>query len=389
VVVYGIGAAFVIGVGAALGPVAGVGAVLAVAAGLVVMHRPILGAYVLAAGAPALSGLHRGVPIPGLRLTEVMIVGIATLVLVTSIRVVLVTMFQQWNVGGTRELLASFAGPEAAAGYASTLDDVARASGPFPYWHNLAGYLMLVLLVVVSLLHEPQQRVLRKPWLFVVLGGAFVALIQTASLAPLLGLIVGSVFIAANVGQAKRLLAWIGIGAIVTTVAFAPVLTGRLEEQYSDSAATNSQTIVPQTIAFRWEVWTTQFVPVIKENIFLGYGPTLPPRLFFGYQESLYITFLLRGGVILLLVYLAVMGALAARARRLTSSDDTEQRVLARAVFAAVVLLLVIDTIATYFIDSGPAPLLWTLAGLMGYEASRARDRVPPTAPVLTPVLRS
>ena len=279
-------------------------------------------------------------------------------------------MFQQLNIGGRASYSQASRGSDAAPAYGSTLNDVARATGPFPHWHNLAGYLMLVLLVAVSLLHEPQQRVLRNRLLVAILVPAVVALFQTASLAPLLGLIVGSVLIAANVGEATRALAWLGV-AILTYGCVLARSQGTTRAAVRSSSATNSQTIVPQTIAFRCEVWTTQFLPVIQDNIILGYGPTLPPRLFFGYQESLYITFLLRGGIILLLSYLAVMAALASRARRLTPSDDTEQRVLARAIFAAVVLLLVIDTIATYFIDSGPAPLLWTLAGLMGYASSR------------------
>ena len=450
VVAFGLVAILVIATGAALGPPAGVAAVAAVGFGIIVLRRPVVGAYVLAACVAPMSGLHRGLPVPGFRLTELLIVGVATIVLVTarttprwstfdwlafgyviangmlvwvnvvrtegsfsgdtfgtligplqyfllyrtlmtaittreeraralslvllsSIPVAILTLFQQWNIAGARSLLDTLTGPEGASAYANTLTDVARATGPFPHWHNLAGYLMLVLLLIVSLLHERTQLVMRNRNLALIFIPAVVALAQTASIAPMLGLIVGSILVATYVGQTRRLLMWLGIGSIVGTVAFWSVFAGRIQEQYRATGTTDSHTFLPQTIAFRWEVWTTQFIPIIRENLIIGYGPNLPPRLFFGYQESLYITFLLRGGIILLFFYLALMASFAIRARRIARSPDPEKSSVARAVFAAVVLLLVIDTIATYFVDSGPAPMLWTLAGLMGADVARQR----------------
>jgi hypothetical protein len=453
VIAYGAASLLILAAGAALGgPAAGVAALAAIAFGIVVLRRPIVGAYALVACVPALSGLQRGFPVPGFRLTELMAVGIAALILVTagrtkrwgafdwialsyvvanaglvwlnvvrhgdgftpdtlgtmlgplqflllyralltaidnseqraralrllllaSIPVGILTLLQRYDVGGTHTLLLTLTGDAAAEAYRATADDLPRASGPFPYWHNLAGYLLLILLLVISLLHERSQRVMGKPALLAIFALGFVALVQTASIAPLLGLMLGSVLVARYVGQAKRMLAWVGIAAVLATAAFWSVLHGRFEEQYTASGTTEGQTLLPQTIAFRYEVWTTQFIPTIRDNLIVGYGPNLPPRLFFGYQESLYVTFLLRGGIVLLICYLALMGSLALRARRTAISADLERRTLGRAVFAAVILLLVIDTIATYFIDSGPAPLLWTLAGLMGADWARSRAR--------------
>ena len=70
--------------GAALSPAIGVAAVAAVGAGVAILNRPILGAYVLVACAPTLSGLQRGLPVPGFRLSEVIIVGIAAVVLISA-----------------------------------------------------------------------------------------------------------------------------------------------------------------------------------------------------------------------------------------------------------------------------------------------------------------
>ena len=463
VVAYGVGALLMIGVGAALGPLAGVAAVAAVGAGIVIMSRPVLGAYILVACAATLSGLQRGLPVPGFRLTELLIVGIATVVLITarhtprwgtfdwiafgyvianaflvwlnvvrhgdaltadtwgtligplqyfllyrtlltvireehqrafalrllllaSLPVSFLTLLQQLNIGPARQLVGTLAGQDVELGYQSTIQGVARATGPFPHWHNLAGFLLLVLLLGVSLLHEPAQRVLRRPLLIAVLVPAFIALVQTASIAPIVGLLVGSILVAMYVGQTHRMLVWVGVGTIIATVAAWPVLQDRFHQQYAASAVTEDQTLLPQTIAFRVAVWKTEFIPVIRDNLLIGYGPNLPPRLFFNFTESIYITFLLRGGIILLIFYLALMGALALRSRRVANSNEVGRRSVARALFAAVVLLLAIDTIANYFIDSGPAPMLWTLAGLIGYDWTRERGK--PDRPRLIRVRR-
>jgi hypothetical protein len=443
--------AVVVGAGAAMGPKQGLGAVIAVAAGLVVLRRPVYGGYTLVAAVPALSGLERGLPIPGFRLSEVMVAAIAGLILVTasrtprwgafdwlalgyvvatatlvwfnvirhggsftgetfgtllgplqflllyrailtsirtseervtamrlllfvSVPISLTTLFQQFDIAGVRSLMETLTGTNI---YESTIEGVPRATGPFPHWHNLGGYLFLVLLLGFSLLLEDTQRVIRKRTLIITLVPALAALVQTASFAPIIGMLAGAIFIGIFMGRGKAVFAWLGLIVLAGGLLFGPLLQQRVVQQFPDTSITSDQSILPQTIAFRYEVWRSEFVPVIKENIITGYGPSLPPRLYFNYAESLYVTFLLRGGIILLFVYLGLMAALALRARRIARCDDSEQRVVARVVLAAVPLLMVIDIIATYFLDSGPAPLLWVTAGLMGTAAAATRSSWP------------
>lgn len=454
------GSVLVVGVGTALGPAQGIGAVLAVAIGLLVLRRPEVGAFALVALAPALSGLQRGLPIPGFRLSEVLIVGFAGIILLTarktapwgafdwialtyvvltavlvwfnlvrhgdsftsdnlgtllgplqffllyravmtalplpeqrhramrlllfiSVPVSLLTLFQQFNLGGVRPLLETMTGTDI---YASTTDDVPRATGPFPHWHNLGGYLFVIVLLGFALLLEPAQRVIRRRTLLAVLAPALVALVQTASFAPLFGVVAGSLIIGLSMGKGRKVVAWLGVTALVGAALFGPLLQHRVEQQYQKSSVSAERSLVPQTIAFRYEVWTNQFVPVIQDNLGTGYGPSLPPRLYFQYAESLYVTFLLRGGLPLLLVYLALMGLLLLRARQAASAAEVERSVVGRVVFASVILLLVIDVIATYFLDSGPAPLLWALAGLLSYDATKKARSGVTTTPAAAPV---
>ncbi|HEX7290471.1 MAG TPA: O-antigen ligase family protein [Conexibacter sp.] len=74
----------VVGVGTTRGPAAGLAAVLAVAAVLWAVRNPVRGAIAVVAIVPVVSGLRRGLPIPGFRLGELLAVGYAALLLATA-----------------------------------------------------------------------------------------------------------------------------------------------------------------------------------------------------------------------------------------------------------------------------------------------------------------
>lgn len=73
-----------VGVATGLRPIAGLGAAAMVAGGLVVLFRPRLGGLLLIGLVPAIGGLRRGLPVPGLRASEAIVVGIAAIVLLTA-----------------------------------------------------------------------------------------------------------------------------------------------------------------------------------------------------------------------------------------------------------------------------------------------------------------
>jgi O-antigen/teichoic acid export membrane protein len=74
----------VAGVATSRGPVAGVLAVAAVAATLWAVRHPVPGAIAIVASVPALSGMQRGLPVPGLRLSELLAVGFSVMLLATA-----------------------------------------------------------------------------------------------------------------------------------------------------------------------------------------------------------------------------------------------------------------------------------------------------------------
>jgi hypothetical protein len=80
----GLGSAIVLGAAASFGPLLGVLVLLAVPGVLLVLARPDIGALVMVAAVPVTSGFQRGLPMPGLRVSEILIGGLASIILITA-----------------------------------------------------------------------------------------------------------------------------------------------------------------------------------------------------------------------------------------------------------------------------------------------------------------
>jgi O-antigen ligase len=112
-------------------------------------------------------------------------------------------------------------------------------------------------------------------------------------------------------------------------------------------------------------VWTHQYFPALDGHWLTGYGPGTPPGITFGYTESVYLELLLRGGVILLAMYLCLMVALVAaawpvaRARR-----SSESRLAARVLVVLLAALVYLHLLEPYFVVTGLPHVLWVLAAL-------------------------
>jgi O-antigen ligase/polysaccharide polymerase Wzy-like membrane protein len=449
-------AAAAAGAASVIGVAAGIGIAMALIVALVTVRRPYVGAYILAALAPAVSGLRRGLPVPGFRLSEVLIGGIGLLIIATAARsprlrwrlfdyaalayaittvvfgvfnvsfqghgslfgslgtivgpfqflllyramvVALVTpeqrrlalrlllissipvatlaLLQQFGVGNVRHTLDTLTSSNL---YAKHFANVPRATGPFPHWHELGGFLMVTILLGVGLLLEDRQRVLRRSILVPILALALAALVQTASLTPLIGVIVGVLVIGFWSRRLAQVLAGLAVIAAVVAIFFAPLLGARLHDQFHPAPTTQRSAVVPQTIAFRYYVWRHEFEPILSPHLLTGYGTEPPATLSFGYTESLYVTLILRGGLPLLLVYFGLVAALLVQTRPLLADPDIERRVVARLLTILFVMLIFMHLFISYFVDSGLPHLLWILAGVAFGAGTTTVTPLRPTA---------
>jgi len=82
---WALGAGALVGAGLTQGAAAAAAAAVVALVGLVVVRRPLLGAYLMVALVPVTSGLRRGLPLPGLRMSELIATGLAALLLLTVV----------------------------------------------------------------------------------------------------------------------------------------------------------------------------------------------------------------------------------------------------------------------------------------------------------------
>ena len=168
-------------------------------------------------------------------------------------------------------------------------------------------------------------------------------------------------------GQLKFLLRWGLLLGLILAATFGGYLGQRLTNEYTYAAGSAHSALVPQTVQFRFTVWTQQYLPAIAQHLWSGYGPVFPNSIVWPYTESQYITYLMWGGIPLLLVFMAMMWALFARARvqARSGTGPPARRAVARAVALLVVCTWLIDSIYPYMTSAGLPQALFALVGIM------------------------
>lgn len=446
--------------GTAFQPLVGVGVAAAVAGALFLLHRPVMGALLVVAVAPAVSGLARGLPVPGARLSEVLIAGTAVLVLLLTrideppwrtldwmllayavatvvlgsagalrhgipfdgravsdllmpfqfllvLRAVTTALSRpedrvralRWTlwtavVVSVLAIAQRLLPPVQGVVVALTGSDVyayneqyfvPRATGPFPIWHFLGGYLLLVALLAIALLVHGERTVASRRGLGVVLVLCTVGLVLTLTLAVLFGLVLGYVVLALWSGRART---WLGRGVAVGAIAAilaSPLIGARLSDQRSPGA---EDSLVPQTLSFRWQIWTEQYFPSLRGRWLFGYGPGIPDEISWRFTESVYVTYLLEGGLVLLVLFLVLQTVLLWTMRDLRDPDDPVRTAVSATVAAMVVVLLPLHAVFPYMVGLGLPQLFWALAGVALAGLPRSAGVVHPYGYRARPVSR-
>lgn len=288
---------------------------------------------------------------------------------------------QTIGVGPVRTMLGTI-GDQSS--YTGNVDAgyVARATGLFNHWHLLAGYLVVILAVAVSLSLRPDPRVLGRRALGIVIALDVAALTLTLTYTAFAGALGAVALVGVLHGRGRLVLRRIGIVVAAAALVFSGALAHRAHDQFAGGGRTSSSSLLPQTVQFRLAVWQDQFLPAIEERPVLGWGATTPDAVLWPFSESVYLTLLLRGGVALLSLYVAMWAAMILRA--LDASRRTRQRteegvqgVVAPAVVGAATVLIPMQALFPYFTSPGVPHLLLLLCGL---AFAPARPAPTPTA---------
>jgi hypothetical protein len=446
-----------VGLASAEKPLLALAVVALVVVGLLVALHLEAGALVLVTFVPILSGLRRGFPVPYLRITELLTIGIGGIVLLTlrrvksrpwtrvewlllvyvvayagfglydnrqlggglnftalgtligplqffllyrtvrlalpgpksqakalrffllaSVPVSILALMQQVNVPGIRSFIvlitdSATLSDATGSGYAT----FARATGPFDHWTPLAGYLLVVLILGTAILLEPFEFGMTRLLLVSVLLLDLIALVATAELSAIFGIIVAAAMLARWTGRSGQVVRWAGLVVIVLGVFGGTFIAHRLQAEFQKTAGTNQKSQLPQTISFRLNIWDHQYIPAIGLRPLSGYGVIQPDTISWPDTESMYITLLMRGGIPLLVVYGGLMVAMATTGSKVAAvRGSPSQRAMGLSLKALVVVLVPLSVVFPYFDDGG---LPQAMCAMMGIMMAAIPGRLPAT----------
>jgi hypothetical protein len=276
-------------------------------------------------------------------------VALVTMALVT-VPMALLALLQEVGFGGLRNTLNTITGSTSPL----QTSGVIRATALFGNWASLAGYLFPILVLIVALALAGQLRNRTRAALIVssllVLG-----LLLTTEISVTICLVLSILVLGVQYGRSGKIFTWLGIAIVVAICALGPILGARLNSQFGFDAGSNHSSLVPQTVAFRENVWTQQYLPAVAQRPLAGYGVQLPSSIQWQYPESQYIAVLIEGGYPLLIMYLILIGGMFEQARKISKSDDPVEKALGRTLVVCVVSLLALG-ITWPFASNGGLP---------------------------------
>ncbi len=241
-------------------------------------------------------------------------------------------------------------------------EGVNRVTSTLGSWNTLGTFLMTNLLLVAALYrYQPEQP---NPWYRwntrIMVLTALACLLASGSWASIFGLVLGvSIIARANNIQLRRF-AVVLVLIPIAILAVLPLISARLEFQF----ASGDGSVVPQTLQYRFYVWTEIYIPLIAENPWWGITPTLTD-VRFQFAESQYLLLLFRSGVFSLLAHLVWAGMMMGWLRRTIRTGDPLSRAFALLIYVMFINLLLMSLTNPVFTYSGTMDYLWILTGLI------------------------
>jgi O-antigen ligase len=286
--------------------------------------------------------------------------GIVKYMLFCGVIVAIVGLLQAAKVSLVTELLNNwYASPHEQA----VANNANRITSLLGAWNTLGIFMMVNLIIIWAFgVNRPNDL----GWPFILAGGGLcvACLILSGSFAGLLGLFGGiiliTVLLKAFLSKRNILLFLIAIVVIIITVVlFREKVLGRWNDQFG------SGSLVPQTLAYRIELWQAFYLPAIQKNIFWGINPTVPSYYHWPYTESQFLSLLFSFGLIGFVSFLIwILVTLKSLLNRFYQHGDFLRTITATAIAILFVLFSAGFTNAV-FGYSGVVDYLWIILALI------------------------
>jgi hypothetical protein len=195
---------------------------------------------------------------------------------------------------------------------------------------------------------------------------AIVAALATLTITAVVGLLVSVVLLGRMSRRLGRSLGLL-LGALaLAAFVLGPLVQDRLAYLFAGTASPYATaSIVPSTWPVRLAHWTEVFWPVIQPNLAFGVRPSLDPTLAWNSTENYYILLLYRGGLPLLLAFVAFATLVVREARHVAAKGGLLPAVLSRAVVVIISVHLILDIFDSHFAMAGEPELIAIVLGLM------------------------
>lgn len=238
--------------------------------------------------------------------------------------------------------------------------DLSRVTSVLGAWNALGLFMMVNIFLVVAVYPYESNRLFRFN-MQVAMVTLLLCLLATNLYSGFLALLLGIAllwrldFRILN----KRVLA---AGAVAVSVGILLLLPGLIQRY---AFQTGDGMFLFQTLQYRVEVWVTDFLPLIKENLWWGVSPTFT-TLPFAFPESQYIYLLIRSGLVGLLAHLMWIFVLLAWLRRIyLRRQSSFDRALVAVVITQLFTFSLVGIINPVFTYSGSIDILWIMLGLI------------------------
>ncbi|UBQ03089.1 O-antigen ligase family protein [Curtobacterium sp. TXMA1] len=207
------------------------------------------------------------------------------------------------------------------SGVVARAGGLARATSTVGHWTGLGAYLLVALAVMCVLLSEKHARSRRTAVLslVVILAG----IVSTLTLAILIGATLLVILTFVQSSRLRHRLVPIALGGLLAAPLLAAPLLARLRQQFGSNPGAYAQSsgLIPESIAYRWEIWQNQTLPLIAERPLVGWGqgfyielgtwPIFPYFVTWRSAESQYLLELVEGGLLQLAAFTGVLFTIA------------------------------------------------------------------------------
>ncbi len=238
-----------------------------------------------------------------------------------------------------------------------------RIGSTLAFYSGLGAYLAFIIIAALAC-YASGKRVGIHPLLLIatILLGS-IALVLTGTFAAWIGLAVGAVAVFLLMRRVPKLVIFVLFGIGLAAILFQSFLSARLNQQLGTGAA---QGVVPQSLAFRIQLWQDFFLPSIGQHLLFGAGPAPAVLNIWPAEESQYLLLLLRGGLTYFLSYFFLIGAAVVLCwRKIKSKERDTSYAVAISLLVMMVVMSVMNVSGEYFTYVGGTQIWWMLLAIL------------------------